>query len=94
MVKPEKFDLLHLVYEFKAPSTAECFFFQNLHQEASLHLISFFFSNSGNWYMFLCIIPIPYKPRFKMQLTLPAGFLKVCPGAICKAIIMSELSDF
>ena len=29
-----------------------------------------------------------------MQLTLSAGFLTECPGAVCMAIIMSELSDF
>ena len=29
-----------------------------------------------------------------MQLILSAGFLKDCHGAVCKAMIMSELSDF
>ena len=59
-----------------------------------LHWLIFFSSNSGDWYMFLCITPIPCKPRCKMQLTLSTGFLQECPAAVHEAMIMSELSDF
>ena len=41
-----------------------------------------------------CMHPIPYNPKFRMQLTFLAGFLNECPGAVHAKTSWSRFRNF